>query len=746
MNEPDTSYWGVNSVKQEGCHFDPGDSQSKAIIETRKALDNAGLTDVLVAGMDETSIDKSVTNYAKLSDEAKTDLGRIDTHTYSGSNRSGLKSTAISANKNLWMSEVDGGWNGFGLAERIITDMNGMQPSAWVMWDIVDKHKDSDFTTPDGTKSEASATLSETDSLWGVGMADHDTETLYLANKYYFFGQFTKYINPGDTIIASSNTTLAAYNRQSGDIKIVALNSSSSDAKYEFDMSAFKTVGNTASIIRSNNSDEKWKNVGTVSVTDKTLSYTLPAQSITTFVIENSAAVTEFSADANGMKYSYDTPTAYDGYDKYFAVYDSSNNLKYLSSNKNSDTVSGDFSNCTFKLLVWDSMKPVTDAITTVTAESAYSDEYAIIKGVGNQISRDSTVTLSLSTNMEGTPVWSSSDETVATVTQDGTVTAVGTGEVTITVTIGTFTTSRTFEIPKYILTGSASWGNDSNRPADSADYTQVADGDFSTYFDGTTGGYVQYDFGEIVKATSIRLAARSGNGMPERTVGGTIQGSYDGINWDDLYKITTAIPSDEYTTISSSQLTGDTYRYFRYTNSDNMANIAEFLIDTEELTEPVTAAHAVISDITELTDNFEGNTNIFNAKSGAISDGGAVVFASGLDRFGKVFAPVKTTATATVASDITLTSKDKFRLTFNMFAGWESSGKDNTFALKDKDGNEIVALYMTGGGYNFNQIRIGGTNVLSDTTIAQSRSNPGTSKAGANGWNASGQPYVNTV
>lgn len=79
MNEPDTNYWGANSPKQEGCHYTPGTSQSNMIIETRKALDNAGLTDVLVAGMDETSIDSSVTNLDKLTDEAKEALGRIDT-------------------------------------------------------------------------------------------------------------------------------------------------------------------------------------------------------------------------------------------------------------------------------------------------------------------------------------------------------------------------------------------------------------------------------------------------------------------------------------------------------------------------------------------------------------------------------------------------------------------------------------------------------------------------------------------
>ena len=54
--------------------------------------------------------------------------------------------------------------------------MNAMKPAAWVMWDMVDRHRDSEFTTPDGTKSEANATLGATDSLWGVGMGNHDTE------------------------------------------------------------------------------------------------------------------------------------------------------------------------------------------------------------------------------------------------------------------------------------------------------------------------------------------------------------------------------------------------------------------------------------------------------------------------------------------------------------------------------------------------------------------------------------------
>lgn len=668
MNEPDTNYWGVNSPKQEGCHFDPGESQSKAIVETRKALDAAGLTDVLVAGMDETDINKTVSNYPKLSDEAKTALGRIDTHTYSGSNRAGAKSTAVNAGKDLWMSEVDGGWNMFGLADRIILDMNGMQPAAWVMWDIVDKHRDSTFTAPDGTKSEANATLNATDSLWGVAMGNHDTQTLELANKYYGFGQFTRYINPGDTIIASSNSSLAAYNKKTGDIKIVASNSSSADKPYTFDLSAFTNVGAAVEEIRSNDgtgdSAEHWKKIeGEAVLADKKISTTLKAGTITTYIVKG-----------NG-------PT-----------------------------------------------------------------NYAYINGGGSEIERGASVQLTVDKNFDGDIVWSSSDENVASVDAAGLVTAKNSGSVIITAKIGDFTASREFTVPMYKLSGTASWGNDSNRPADSADYRKAADGDLSTYFDGTTGGWVKYDYGTAFKPSVIKLAARSGSGMAERTVGAKVQGSNDGISWTDLYTLLSAIPADAYTEITADKLADNkAYRYFRYINEENMANIAEFLIEGQ-VSDDVPAKAPQVKDIKALSDNFENISNIFGAPDGTLAGDGVQVYDSNLERYGKVFVPVRAAGTAGLEEAAALTKNDVFRMEFDMFAGWESSGKSNTFALKDKGGNEVVGFTITGGGYNFNEIRIGGTNVLPAATIAQCRSNPGTSKAGANGWNASGQPYVNTA
>lgn len=303
-------------------------------------------------------------------------------------------------------------------------------------------------------------------------MADHDNSELVLTNKYYAFGQFTKYINPGDTIIASSNSTLAAYNKESGDIKIVASNSSNSDRNYIFDLSAFTNIGSEVTEIRTSDSGEKWANItNEATLADGKITTTLKARSVTTYIV-------------NGRG-----PT-----------------------------------------------------------------DYAYISGGGNQLGLGDSITLTVLSNLSGADdvKWSVSDNSIAEITPEGVLTAKSHGTVTVYAAIGDFTTSRTFEIPLYKLSGTASWNNSSNEPKDSDDYTRVADGDFNTYFDGTQGGWVMYDYGTPYKPDEILLAARNGDKMQIRTVGGTVQGSNDAISWTDLYKISSALPSDKYTVVTS--------------------------------------------------------------------------------------------------------------------------------------------------------------------------------------------------
>ena len=63
MNEPDTDYWQAYSPKQEGCHTDPGQSQSDLIVAAADALARHGLDDVLLAVSDETSPHKQIQEF-----------------------------------------------------------------------------------------------------------------------------------------------------------------------------------------------------------------------------------------------------------------------------------------------------------------------------------------------------------------------------------------------------------------------------------------------------------------------------------------------------------------------------------------------------------------------------------------------------------------------------------------------------------------------------------------------------------
>jgi O-glycosyl hydrolase len=248
-----------------------------------------------MAVADETSIDLSINTYKALSPEAKKAVDRINTHSYGGSRRAEIEALAKAEKKHLWMSEADGsgtlGGEAAGdmgsplwLANHIITDMNGMMPSAWVIWLVVDRHR-SDFNRMERNN------ISLRGAYWGTGISDHIEEKLLLGKRYYAFGQFTRYIRPGDRIIASSPSTLAAWNRESGKIVVVAVNSAANECPMTFDLSAFPQItANSAKVICTSgpvNAGENWnEDIPAAPLQDKKLEVQLAPFSITTFVIE----------------------------------------------------------------------------------------------------------------------------------------------------------------------------------------------------------------------------------------------------------------------------------------------------------------------------------------------------------------------------------------------------------------------------------------------------------------------------
>ena len=298
MNEPNTDYWKLNSPKQEGCHLDPGKMQSEVIVATRKAFDSKGLSHIIVAGSDETSTSRQVTAYKKYTDEAKKALGRISTHTYMVHRMKTLSDLRKKEGFNLWQSETD--WSGTAgenagdmasglwFAKKIIKDINGLSPSAWIMWLTIDLHRSKDGYggNPDY------GNFDETKGFWGLTCCDHDKKEIILTQKYYSCGQFSRYIRPGMTLIHIDKLNLGAYDKENQKVVIVAVNPTAKNKKVEYSLSDFGKVGDTAEVIVTSGNTangKKWQKEKNITISDKTLKATLEPNSVTTFITQNTS-------------------------------------------------------------------------------------------------------------------------------------------------------------------------------------------------------------------------------------------------------------------------------------------------------------------------------------------------------------------------------------------------------------------------------------------------------------------------
>ena len=293
MNEPNTAYWSAYSPKQEGCHVDPGESQSAILLSTRKALDEKGLTDILLAGTDETSTVLAASSFKKLSEEAKAAVSRIDTHSYKIGKMDELQALALENGKNLWMSEVDGdgvlGKNsgemgaGLWLANKMISDIQGLMPSAWILWQGIDNH----ISTEGYMGNQDSGMPNLSSGYWGLTVVDHDKEAIVLTKKYYAFGQLSRYIRPGYYIInTEAQGILAAYSAEEQKLVIVAINTEETQRQVGFSLERFGYSGGTAEVIRTSQ-NENWASLPALAAQKDMLRATLTPHSITTFILDN---------------------------------------------------------------------------------------------------------------------------------------------------------------------------------------------------------------------------------------------------------------------------------------------------------------------------------------------------------------------------------------------------------------------------------------------------------------------------
>lgn len=292
MNEPNTNYWPAMNYKQEGCHIDAGQAQSTLLEETSKALKRYGL-DVVLTASDETNPGKQIEEIQTLTPEARAAISRISVHTYGTNSIREMGQLAKDEKINLWMSEVDGngtaGQNagemaaGLWLADKIISDIQALEPSAWVLWQVIDTHVSKDGYQ--GRKDKGP--LNKAGGYWGTAWADHDRGVIEVTKKYYAFGQFSRYIRPGSTLIncmtdrRSGCRVLAAKDGKT--LTIVCTNTTAADKNMSFDLSEFKVRGKVRQIRTS--LDEQWTETERPKPVGSQLAVTLKPNSVTTFIL-----------------------------------------------------------------------------------------------------------------------------------------------------------------------------------------------------------------------------------------------------------------------------------------------------------------------------------------------------------------------------------------------------------------------------------------------------------------------------
>lgn len=296
MNEPYTNYWKAYSPKQEGCHVSPGKMQSLVLVEASAAMKNSGLSDADITASDETNTTLQLISCKKLSDEAWNAVDRISTHTYKKATPK-VAEIAKAHNKPLWMTETD--WSSsigenagemgpaLWLASKIIEDLSTLKASAWVIWQIVAAYiSQHEFKgrrdmpcLPDLTKG-----------YWGTAFADMDREEIYLTQKYYAFGQFSRFLRPGMTLIKVDKSSIACYDKCNNSLHVVCVNDKADDIEISFILSGFAAENGKVKAVRTSGDLEKgehWANIPEAELKENAFLALVKGNSVTTYTILN---------------------------------------------------------------------------------------------------------------------------------------------------------------------------------------------------------------------------------------------------------------------------------------------------------------------------------------------------------------------------------------------------------------------------------------------------------------------------
>lgn len=306
LNEPNTNYWGTQigddgrptGGRQEGAHAGPG-LQRKVVLALAKALEGAA-TDAEISAMDETNPTIFTQNWNGYDTSARAAVPQLNVHTYGTGMRTSARDIAKGADKKLWMSEVEGTWGtgtdftsmepGLGIATRMVDDMRELEPSAWVFWQPI----------------EDSVPQAAAGKNWGsIHIPFHCTasDTLETCpiranSKFDTIRNFTHHIRPGDRFVKVDDPSSVAAVRKNGRAAtVVHINGGTTARSVTLDLSRFGKVSSRTTVTPVvTSADGALVRGAPVPVTDRSATLSVPAKSVTTFLVDGVSGVAKDAA------------------------------------------------------------------------------------------------------------------------------------------------------------------------------------------------------------------------------------------------------------------------------------------------------------------------------------------------------------------------------------------------------------------------------------------------------------------
>lgn len=206
FNEPDANWWKAGT-RQEGTAV-PHDQQARVIRLTRAALDQRKLQSTIISAPDANNINKCLAALRSYDEPTLAAIGRVNTHSYGGDARVALRDLAAQRGKELWQSETgplhvraSEADQIMVMAQRIVTDLNQLRPSAWCMWQVV------------------------AGKAWGCLHEVVNKKDFTVGKAFDMYATFTRHIRPGDRIVKlESENVVATLSSKRREITVVVVN------------------------------------------------------------------------------------------------------------------------------------------------------------------------------------------------------------------------------------------------------------------------------------------------------------------------------------------------------------------------------------------------------------------------------------------------------------------------------------------------------------------------------------------